>query len=79
MFYNFWSIKKSKYWVCLSVETFDWYLFQLIVLLKPYCNYLSSFASYLVDKVTIGTLGFVSVTAYFVSSAAEEITICRPS
>ena len=28
------SIKKSKYWFCLSVDTFGWYLVQLIVLFK---------------------------------------------
>ena len=30
------SIKKSKYWFTPSVGTFVWYLFQLIVLLKPH-------------------------------------------
>ena len=49
------SIKKSKYWFCLSGETFGWYLFQLIVLLKPDFNCCNSFASSWVGKVTTGT------------------------
>ena len=49
------SIKKSKYLFFLSVETLDWYLFQLIVLLKPSFNCPSFFALSWVDKVTIGT------------------------
>ena len=42
------SITKSKY-------KFDWYLFQLIVLLKPEFNCCNSFALSWADKVTIGT------------------------
>ena len=49
------SIKKSKYWFCLSGETFGWYLFQLIVLLKPDFNCSSSFALSWVDKFTTET------------------------
>ena len=67
------SIKKCKYWLCLLVEIFDWYLFQLIVLLKPDFNCSSSFALSWVDKVMIGTQSFVSVIANFVSPVAEEI------
>ena len=29
------EIKKSKYWFSISVDSSDWYLFQLNVLLKP--------------------------------------------
>ena len=49
------SIKKSKYWFILSVDTFDWYLFQLIVLVKPDVNCSSSFVLSWFDKVTTGT------------------------
>ena len=57
---SFWNdyspaIKKSKYWCIVSVDTFDWYLFQLIAILKPDFNYSSSFALSWVDKVTTGT------------------------
>ena len=41
----------------------DWYLFQLIVLLKPDFNYWSYFALSWVDKVTTTTKSFVSVIA----------------
>ena len=41
------SIKKYKYWFWLSNDTFDWYLFQLIVLLKPDFNCWNSFSSIL--------------------------------
>ena len=37
-------IKKSEHPFTLSVDTFDWYLFQLIALLKPDLNCSSSFA-----------------------------------
>ena len=40
----------------------DWYLFQLNVLLKPDFNCFNSFTLSWVDKVTTGTLSFVSVT-----------------
>ena len=50
------SIKmKSKYWSCHSNDTFDWYLFQFIVLLKQSFNCSSSFTLSWVDKVTNGT------------------------
>ena len=39
-----------------------WYLFQLNVLLKPDFNCFNSFTLSWVDKVTTGTLSFVSVT-----------------
>ena len=61
------SIKKSKYWFFICIETFDWYLFQLIFLLKPDFNCSNSFA-------LTGTQIFVSVILNFVSPAAEEIT-----
>ena len=44
-----------------SVDTFYWYLSQLIVLLKPDFNYSSSFPLPWVNKVTTGTLRFASV------------------
>ena len=40
----------------------DWYLFKLNVLLKPDFNCFNSFTLSWVDKVTTGTLSFVSVT-----------------
>ena len=49
------SIKKSTYCFCPSVDTFVWYLFQLIVLLKPDFNCYNSFALFWIDKVTTGT------------------------
>ena len=49
------SIKKSKYIFGDFIDTFDWYLFQLIVLLKPDFNCCNSFALSWVDKVTTGT------------------------
>ena len=68
------TIKKSKYWFCLSDQTFHWYLFQLIVLLKPSFNCCNSFVLSCVDKVTTGTKSFVSVITIFVFLNAEEIT-----
>ena len=38
-----------------SADTFGWYLFELIVLLKSVSNHSSSFALSLVNKVTAGT------------------------
>ena len=67
-----WSNKKSKYLFCLSVEIFDWYLFQVIVLLKPDFNCYNSFALSWVDKVMTET-SFVSVIENFVLPVAEEI------
>ena len=55
------SIKKSQYWFTPSVDTFAWYLFWLIVLLKRDFNCSSSFALSWADKVTTGTQSFVSV------------------
>ena len=46
------SIKKSKYLFRLSVETFGWYLFELIVLLKPDFNFYGSFTLSWVTKGT---------------------------
>ena len=37
------SIKKYKYLFCVCFVVLDWYLFQLIVLLKPDSNCLNSF------------------------------------
>ena len=39
--WKFWLIKYTKYWFCACIYTFDWYLFQLIVLLKSDFNWSS--------------------------------------
>ena len=51
------SIKKYKYWFYLSGETFGWYLFQWIALLKPDFNCCNNYLESLpwVDKVMTGT------------------------
>ena len=48
-------IKKSKYWFYFSGETFDWYLFQLIALLKQDFNWSGGFKLSSIDKVMTGT------------------------
>ena len=48
-------MKKYKSGVGACIDTFDWYLFQLIVLSKPDFNCRSYFALSWVDKVTTGT------------------------
>ena len=60
-------IKKSIYWFCYCTVTFGWYLFQLIVLLKPAYNCSISFALSWVEKVTTGTLSLVSAIVNVVS------------
>ena len=52
---------RFKYLFCAYVFGFDWYLFQLIVRLKPDFNWWSNFALSCVDRVTNGTKSFVSV------------------
>ena len=59
------SPKWFKYWFRAYVSGSDWYLFQLIVILKPGFNCWSNFALSWVDKVTIGTSSFVSVTSWW--------------
>ena len=59
---------------CAYVFGSDWYLFYLIVLLKPDFNYWNNFALSWADKVTIGTKSFVSVILNYVSPVAEETT-----
>ena len=49
--------------LCICFFGSDWYLFQLIVLLKADFNCWSNFALSWVDKVTTGTKSFVSVIA----------------
>ena len=49
------SIKKPKNGFGVCIVTFDWYLCQLIVLLKLDFNCYDSFALSCVDKVTTGT------------------------
>ena len=69
------SIRQSKYWFCLSVDVFDWDLFQLIVPLKSDFNRSSSFVLSWVDKVTTGTKSFASVVEnvapWFATSVAS--------
>ena len=57
-----------------SIVTFDWYLFRLIVLLKPDFNFCINFALSLVDKVTTGPSSFVSVIAKVVTLFTFEMT-----
>ena len=59
--------------MCISFGS-DWYLFQLIVLLKPDFNYWSNFALPWVDRVTTGRLSFVSVIANFPAPVELVIT-----
>ena len=47
-------IKQSKYGFCDCIDTFDGYLFQLIVLLKPDFNFCNSFPLSWVGKITTG-------------------------
>ena len=56
------------------IVTFYWYLFQLVVLLKPGSSYCNSFALSWVDKVGTGTLGFVSVIANVANFASLDNT-----
>ena len=53
---------------------FDSYLFQLIVFLKPDFNCRSNFALSCVNKVTTGTLSFVSVILNFPAPVELVIT-----
>ena len=48
-------IKKSKNWFCFLYETFDSYLFQLIVILKTNFNSCDRFALSWIDKTKIET------------------------
>ena len=52
----------------------DWYLFQLIVLLKPDFNCWSNYALSWVDNVTTGTKSFVSVIANLIAPVELVIT-----
>ena len=61
--WKLWLTKWFKYWFCAFVFGSDWYLFQLIVLLKPGFNFWSNFALSWVDKVTTRRKCFVSVIA----------------
>ena len=67
------SIKKFKYLFRLSGETFGWYLFQLILLLKHDFNCANSFSLSWGDKVTTATYNFVSFILNFVAPVGEEI------
>ena len=57
-----------------SVETFGWYLFSLIVLLKTHLNSSSIFPLSWVNKVTIGIKSFVSVIANVVAFFSLDST-----
>ena len=63
-----------RYLFCAYVFGSDWYLLQLIILLKPDFNYSSTFASSWVDKVTTGTYSFVSVILNLLSPVESVIT-----
>ena len=52
--WKFGSIAKSKYRFGTYIDTFDWYFFQLIVLLEPNFNCRNTFVLSWVHKVTIG-------------------------
>ena len=64
------------------VKKFDWYLFQLTVVLKPDYNCLPGFTLSSVDKVTAGTKCFVSVIVKagtgFATAPATKKKIFRP-
>ena len=49
------SIKLSKYWLCFCIDTFHWYLFQLIALLKPDFNCCNRSTLSSVDKIIMET------------------------
>ena len=63
------------YYGFACIITFDWYLFQLIVLLKPDFNYFNGFSSSWADKVTTGTYRFVSDIVNTVSFTPLNNTI----
>ena len=64
----------TKYLFCAYISGSDWYLFQLVVLLKPDSNFWSNFALSGVDRVTTGTKRFVSVIVSFPLSVELVIT-----
>ena len=68
------SIKQSKYGFSTCTDTFDWYLFQLIVFQKPDFTCCNTFALSWVDKVTNETLSLVSVIANVVAFVSLENT-----
>ena len=65
-------IKKSKYWFRASIDVFDWYLFQLIVLLKPDFNCCNSFALSRGEKVSLLFLS-AAISAAFASCPTTVI------
>ena len=68
------QLSNLKFGLGICIVTFDWYLFQLINLLKPDFHCCYSFALSWVDKITTGTESFVSIFAIFVALVVEEIT-----
>ena len=61
--WKFESSWKFTYGSCSSIDTFDWYFFQLMALLKPDFKCCSNFVLSWVGKVTTGTSIFVCVIA----------------
>ena len=61
--WKIWWIKWSKYWFCACVDTFDWYLLQLIVHVNLDFSCSSRFVLSWICKVTTGTQRFISATA----------------
>ena len=61
--WKFGSTLKSKYESCGSIDTFDRYLFQLIVLLKSDFNCFINVILSWVGKITTEIYSFVSVIA----------------
>ena len=57
----------------LSINTFDWYLFQLIVLLKPDINCCNSSSLFWVDKVTTGTYNYVAPFTEEITQSADKV------
>ena len=68
------SIKRSKHGFGACTDTFSWYFFQLIVLLKLDFNFSSNLILSWVDKVTTGTYSYVSVIANVVAFVSLDNT-----
>ena len=60
--------------ICFAPAFFiiDWYLFQLIVLLKQDANFLITFTLSSVGKVTAGTLSIVSVIVNLICYSTSD-------
>ena len=62
---------------CACLVVFDWYLFQLIFILKLEFNWSNSFTLSWVDKVTTGTKRFASVIANAVTWLSIALAIIK--